>query len=162
MGYVVIGALCVSMRHLDGAQSTQMHDIYKKVTNDLIEIKKQYPTTQPKVYAILDHVDKLFTTVKTSEQKKLVLEKSIQDKVAENIALKQELATLRGDISSARKSLESAKVELNKKMDEHRSQAQQLVQERKDLLGKLNAMELKQSKDKMAKSEGIHDIDQSL
>lgn len=116
-------------------------DVHKKVTDGLISIRKDYPESQPKVYALLDQVNKLFSSAKTAYQKSVGAKKLLQDKTSENASLKQELALLKGDAVKNKQALEIAEVDLRKKLEEEHATVERLSKEKKDLLTKVASLE---------------------
>jgi predicted nucleic acid-binding Zn-ribbon protein len=153
--------LCVFNPRMVDATADQIQETYKKIADGLLDVCKQHAEARPKIYSILDQINKLSSTAQTLAQNHHNLEKILQEKNHENQALKKELVAIRSDVSNARKSLEVAKIELSKKMEEHKVQAQQLVQERKDLLGKINTLEAGQ-KDQPDKKRMVKRSDTSL
>lgn len=132
-----------------------MQDHYKKVAEGLIGVRKEYPVSQPKVYAMLDQLDKLYSTAKQVSAKKLTYKKKMQEKVAENTTLKQEITGLRSDVSSIKKVVENAKSELAQKLADEKAKAEQSSREHKELLEKVSLMEAerKEHEQKVARKE---------
>ena len=126
---------------LNAKSTAQMQEHYKKVAEGLIGVRKEYPISQPRVYGMLDQLDKLYSTAKQVAQKKQTFKKKIQEKTAENTALKQDIATLRNDVSSIRKVVENAKSELAQKLAEEKAKAEQSSREHKELLDKVAIFE---------------------
>ena len=125
----------------DVNDGSTMLEIHKKITEGLIGFRKEYPESQPKVYALLDQVNKLFTTAKTAIQKGAGVKKLLQDKTAENAMLKNELAQLKGDVVTTKKTLEVSQSDLHKKWEEEHATVERLTQERKELLNKMASLE---------------------
>ena len=48
----------------------QMQDLYKNIGNDLMCIRKEFEAAQPKVYSILDQIDKMYNLAKLTAEKK--------------------------------------------------------------------------------------------
>jgi len=122
----------------DGPTMLEMH---KKITEGLIGFRKEYPDSQPKVYALLDNVNKLFNTAKTAIQKGAGVKKLLQDKMTENSLLKNELAQLKGAVDTTKKTLEVTQSDLYKKLEEEQAIVQRLTMERKELLNKMAHLE---------------------
>lgn len=131
----------------------QMHEHYKKIADGLIGIRKEYPVTQPKVYGMLDQLDKLLSRAKKTVVKKQQYRQKVQSLTVENTSLKQELSTVRGEVSTVRKSIESARSELALQFEQEKRRADQLTQERKDLLQKVALLE--QRKDENFAKENL-------
>jgi chromosome segregation ATPase len=129
----------IGVTHANDVEMLQ--ELYKKIASGLISIRKEYPQSQTKIYAMLDQLDKLYSLAKNDEQKSLSLEKRFQDKVAENATIKNELSQIKSDMHNARKSLETAKSNLDQKLEDDRSRIQSLSQERSSLLSKIAHLE---------------------
>jgi chromosome segregation ATPase len=125
------------------AKSTElMQESYKKIADGLIGIRKEFPPAQPKVYAMLDQLDKLHSTAKNVTLKKNTYKKKLLEKTAENAALRNELNTLRSEMSSTKSTLESAKSTLDQKLEEDKEQIELLTREKKELLNKIAELEI--------------------
>jgi chromosome segregation ATPase len=131
--------LAIGVTHASDVEALQ--GLYKKVAEGLISIRKEYPQCQPKIYSMLDQLDKLYSIAKNDGQKTQSLEKRIQEKVAENTTLKSELSQIKGDMHNVRKSLETAKSSLDQKLEEDRTRIQSMTQERSTLLNKIAQLE---------------------
>ena len=123
------------------AESNDMQDLYKTIANGLIGIRKDYPASQPKVYSLLDQVEKLYTTAKGAEEKRSKLKDQLRAKVTENVALKTELTALRSEVSTVKKAIETTKNDVDQKLEEERLRVDELLQERKMLQAKLTELE---------------------
>ena len=118
----------------------QLQTIYKQITNDLISIRKEFAGAQPKVYSILDHVDKMNNMAKIMYQKKHSLETQIhtassssQSLRDENKVLKTELATLKQKLDVTTKFLENT----NKQLHTEKQRAAKRSKEQKELQSKI-------------------------
>lgn len=119
----------------------QLQDIYKKIADGLISMRKESPQSQTKIYAMLDQLDKLYSIAKNGGTKIHLLEKKYQEKVAENTAVKNELTQIKTDMHNVRKSLETAKNSLDQKLEDDKERIQNLSQERSALLTKVAHLE---------------------
>jgi chromosome segregation ATPase len=136
----------------------QLQDMYKKVAEGLITIRKEYPQSQSKVYTMLDHLDKLYALAKNDTQKSQILEKKLQEKTAENTQLKNELTSVKGEIHTARKTLEAAKSSVDQRIEEDKQHIQQLTQERNTLVTKVAHLEEQLNAKKQAKDDSKNEL----
>lgn len=128
--------------NLLAAKSTvKMQEHYKKIADGLIGIRKEFPPTQPKIYAILDQLDKLHTLAKKAVHKKQLLKQEKNELFIEKTALKKEVATAQNELSSIKGSVENEQLELTKKLEVEKIQVEKLMQERKILLTKIAQFE---------------------
>lgn len=121
--------------------TAELQEMYRKVADGLNDIRKEYPACQPKVYAMMDQLDKMYNMAKGADQKKLLLKQKLENKITENVTLKTELIALKSEMSSIKKSLEMVKAEADQKIEEEKTKSEQLVAERKDLIHKLSSLD---------------------
>jgi hypothetical protein len=132
--------------------------IYKRIGNELVGIRKQYPNSQSKIYHILDLVDNMYKASKNSYQtakvifgknqqleqqivsKEIEIKEAYRSKDKENISLQNEVIEHKNEISAhssvletTQKNLEAATVDIDKK---------------NNLIAKLNESIAKLSKEK--------------
>jgi hypothetical protein len=110
---------------------------YKKVADDLMSIRKDFPNAQPKVYAMLDQLNKLYSSAKTAVQEEDILKRKLLEKAKENVSLKQELMTAKNE----KKAIDAEKDVLEKKLEEENAKVLALSHEHKELTTKLVAAE---------------------
>jgi len=123
------------------ADSQMVQDLQRKIADGLMSIRKEYPASQPRIYAMLDQLDKLCSLAKNGYQEAENLKKELSDKHAENSSLKKTLSQNKQDLLSIKKTVESAKSSLDQKLEEERLRVQQLTQERDKLLQKIAVLE---------------------
>jgi chromosome segregation ATPase len=140
-GGIVVWSLLLFVRVASADTTRELQDAYTKVADGLNNIRKEYPACQPKVYAIMDQLDKIYSMAKGADQKRQSLKQKLENKITENVALKTELVALRSEMSSVKKSLEITQVEADQKLEEEKIKSQQLAQERKDLIHKLSSLD---------------------
>lgn len=150
---LIAGLTMMPLLQAEGAE-VFIQTIHQRVADDLINIRKEHPDIQPKIYAILDQIAKMSSTAQSSLQQQKGLKRLVLEKTAENIALKQELATLKNEVNGTKKTLESARLELNRKLEEEKKNVQQLWQERKELMNKMQAFDV-QGKESAATKKKI-------
>ncbi len=148
---VVCCMMCVAPAMVAGLlvakSSALMQDNHKKIADGLITVRKEYPASQPKVYAMLDQLDKLYNAARTISQKKTIYKKKLLEKATEAAQLKQEVSVFKNESSSAKKSLESEKSDLINKLAQEQERVQQLQLERKELLNKVALFETQKKTD---------------
>jgi uncharacterized coiled-coil DUF342 family protein len=158
---VMIAIILLTSVPLMSKNGAQMQEHYKKIADGLIGIRREYPVTQPKVYGLLDQLDKLLSRAKKIVQKKQQYKQKVQTLNAENTVLKQELATVRNEVSNVKKSIESARNELALRVEEEKKRADQLSHERKVLAGKLAALEQKKDEN-LVKESFVKNVSKNL
>ena len=59
-----------SMSLCCGKRSAEIEELYKKIGEELISVRKEFVQAQPKIYLVLDQLDKMYGIAKTGLQKK--------------------------------------------------------------------------------------------
>lgn len=85
----------------------QIQEIHKKVSDDLLNLKKEYPKGQSTIYSILDQVGKMYQISKTVIIKKREYKKQFKAKIVEVDLLKAEVTSLKKDIINNKLELEN-------------------------------------------------------
>jgi hypothetical protein len=101
---------------LCGKNSSEIHNVYKKIGAELINLRKEFSATQPKVYSLLDQVDKMYTLTQTAQQKKTVYRQKYKESVQLGAAAQQENIILQAQV----KTLESKLLLVSKKLEEEK------------------------------------------
>lgn len=122
----------------------QLAEAYNKITDGLITIRKQFPTVQPRVYSLLDQVDKLYKTARQNALETADLKKKLQERQSE----------AREQIDAAKKLIENTKTELAKKFEEQGARLQTLQAERDQLLTKVSLAQVANQAPKSAINTG--------
>ena len=130
---MVMIALAMAWQFMCGSDDVQA--VYSEVTRDLISIRKEFPVAQPKIYKLLDQVDKLFKQTKIVQAERDELRKKLLERQVE----------LREQLEVSKKSFETAKLELTKKLEEQQRKAQSVEQERDRLATKVASLETKEA-----------------
>lgn len=146
-GISLIGFSCYSLLLSMRSQTpSQMQQSYKKITDGLISLRKEFSGSQSQVYPLLDQVDKMYSLSKNIYDKRKMLEQQINDVVLhqknleeENQALKDENGTLKHKLEVTNKVLEEASVKLvtesqraQARSKENKSLQQQVAQAKKN------------------------------
>ncbi len=143
---MVMIALAMAWQLMCGSDDVQA--VYSEVTRDLISMRKEFPVAQPKIYKLLDQVDKLFKQAKAVQAERDELRKKLLERQVE----------LREQLEASKKSFEMAKLELTKKLEEQQRKAQSVEQERDRLATKVATLETKEankSRSMLAKKDDV-------
>lgn len=132
---ILIYLVLQSTTTLNAKTLQQMQDLYKNIGNDLMSIRKEFAAAQPKVYSILDRIDKMYNLAKLTAEKKHNLSLQLKNQSSETKKLYAEINTLKSkiaaheeDLATTRKKLEHA----NNALEREKSQASQLSQAQQD------------------------------
>lgn len=120
----------------------QIQQIYKKIGDELGGIRKENSAMQPRVFSILDQLDKMYALSKESLQENEKIKKLCDDKSVELSALKRENTSLKTDVETLKQKLTTA----SSYLDEQKSQVNNLLKERGDLEGKISKIETEHKK----------------
>ena len=71
--------------------TASIQQLYKSIGDQLVTIKKEHPSTQQKVYSILDQVNKMYALAKSTTKEKELLKNDIKIKESESLVLQDEL-----------------------------------------------------------------------
>jgi hypothetical protein len=125
MNRIVLLVLLVLARSMY-ANGDVATDAYSKITDGLISLRKQFPIIQPKVYALLDQVEKLYKVAKSSSSECSELRKKLSEGLQET----------KMQIASAKKTFEQSKTDLMKQFEEQQQRLAALEKQRDHLLAK--------------------------
>lgn len=113
-------------------RETHMDTLYKQIGDQLVNIKKEYPACQSKIYVVLDQVDKMYNMAKIKGQQSDQLKETLKNKELENGALQNELVAVKTTLDTTHAKLETtmrnleqekklvAKLSEEKNGDDHR------------------------------------------
>jgi len=119
-------------------------DLYERVTEGLIETKKQHPTSTAKIYTMLDQVDKLYSYIKQMKRENDSLKQELQNHHNDSSALKSENEEVKGRLSKAKQSLMAVKnvfEKTNNKLEHEKNRVKHLEDEQKTLLARIDQLE---------------------
>ncbi len=135
----VIGAIAMQTPLTCAAKKSmqQLQDLYKKIGTDLGTIKKEYAPVQPRIYSLLDQVEKMYNIAKTSVQKRKNLKKNLKAKTGELVKITQELVILKKEASLTKQKFDNT----FKQLETEKSQLLSFNKERSELLTKLAKLE---------------------
>jgi len=152
----------------------QMRDLYKKVGTELVGIRKEYPATQPRIYRLLDRIDKIYNTVKTSLNAQQDMQAQLKEKNLETMTLQNELVSMKGKLDSVQEKFEMTTKNLEiatKSLEIEKKYSDKLAQEKTELLTKKhkqkreqkkNNREKKKKKKELTRKDEYHDLDETL
>lgn len=165
--YLLLGLLIQSMILIardDGQPNANVQVLYKKIGDDLIAIRKEFVGAQSRVFSVLDQIDKLYNITKSTLQQNQELSQTIKKQATENTWLKNEVLSVRKELSSTKKTLETAQSsvdEVHAKLAQEKEQAQLLAQEKNKLAGRVEDLE-KQKKVAAKKADDIELMGQAV
>ena len=145
MSGLAIAAIALTLVWQLMCGADELQGVYAEVTNDLISIRKEYPTVQPKIYKLLDQVDKLFKQTKAVHAERDELRKKLQERQVE----------AKEQVESAKRALELAKNDLTKKFEEQQRKLQGLELERDKLVAKVTTLEAGKARSMLAKKSDV-------
>lgn len=149
MRIIILGLLSCCTIHMLAAvprsnTQDQIQTLYKQITNELINIRKDFAGAQPKVYTILDQVDKMNNLTKAMYQKRLALESQMNNSSSNTKSLREENKTLKAEVSTLKQKLDVTTKFLehtNKQLNSEKQRAAKHSKEKKDLQGKISQIE---------------------
>ncbi len=111
--------------------------LYKKIADDLVDIRKAYPAGQAKIYSILDQIDKINSTAQHMFDQEILLKNSIKAKELEISHLQQDLLLMKSECDAIQHKLniEKKNVEIEKK------QQQVCAEEKRNLEKKVGTLQ---------------------
>lgn len=115
---------------------------HKKVGFELISIRKEFNATQPKIYALLDHIDKMNRLMHEVHNKKVTYKKKYHDLTSQTDLLKNKNLLLKEKVQALTEELEKAAQNL--------AQEQQLSATLKDEHDRLSKKTITQETDKQS------------
>jgi|GEM_PF-5475249 len=102
--YVLVMMICM-YKTCSAKAAQEFHQSYKKINEELINIRKEFSATQPKVYFLLDQIEKIKkimqeTLIKKSNFKKKCHDFAIQTDILKNknLLLKQKVFDLQSEL----------------------------------------------------------------
>ena len=137
MPFIVgIGLIYTSLhvnKSLNANTLQQMHDLYKNIGNDLMYIRKEITAAQPKVYSILDQVDKMYNLAKVTAEKQHNLNAMLKNQSSESNKLYAEINTLKSKIAANEEELINTRKKLeytNNALEKEKANISRLSQEK--------------------------------
>jgi chromosome segregation ATPase len=136
MGIKLFTVLCVMLQFTDGLVAKtlqQMQNLYENIGDDLMCIRREFTATQPRVYSVLDRIDKIYNLAKIAVDKKNRCKDILRNQGAETQKLQEEIGVLKSKLAATESDLETATNQLeeaNRVVLEEKSQSLKLAQEK--------------------------------
>ena len=114
----------------------QINLLHKDIGNDLMSIRKEFTAAQPKVYSLLDRIDRMYNIAKISAEEAHVTKQELKDKLSDNKKLQCEISTLKNKLQTAEKELDKFAKKftyLNKELQIEKVQTAILSREKNEL-----------------------------
>jgi chromosome segregation ATPase len=166
----------------------QMQDLYKNIGTDLMSIRRDFSAAQPKIYAILDRIDKMYNLAKVTAEKKQHLKLLAKNQGSEIKKLNEEINSLKSkvaiheeELNKTHQKLEATKSELQKEKANSNKPSQEKAEssndsssEQDDSQSKLHKLktddykkqpepkELAETKDLMRTINGLSDEEKAI
>lgn len=139
----IVMEFCWSGAPCSARRAEQMQELYKKIGEELIAIRKQFTEAQPKIYLVLDQLDKMYGIAKSGLQRKKEIKKNLKEKEREVVALKKELEKTKSELVLAQQTSaasQQALSEVSQKFDVERQQSLLLANEKDKLVEKIKTI----------------------
>lgn len=136
----VIMEIGSSMSLCCGKRSAEIEELYKKIGEELIGIRKEFVQAQPKIYLVLDQLDKMYGIAKTGLQRKKEIKHKLKQKETELIVLKKEYEKNKQDLLVAQQvctNSQQALNEVSQKFDQEKQQSLLLASEKNKLVDRI-------------------------
>jgi chromosome segregation ATPase len=138
MRYIKILLILIALSFCSVISKTieQMQLLHKEIGNDLMSIRKEFTAVQPKIYSLLDRIDRMYNVAKTAVEKKRELKNELKNKVSENKKILTELNSLKIKLSETENALENSTkkfTSINKELELEKVQSAILSREKKEL-----------------------------
>ncbi len=128
--------LCIIMQCTNGITARtiqQMQNLYEHIGDDMMCIRREFTATQPKVYSVLDRIDKMYNLAKIAVDKKNRYRDILRNQGAETQKLQDEIGILKSKLAATESELENATNQLeeaNRAVLEEKNQSLKLAQEK--------------------------------
>lgn len=126
------------------ASSTeQMQELYKTIGEELISIRKQFTEAQPKIYLVLDQLDKMYGIAKSGLQMRDEIAKNLKQKEIEITTLKKDLEKTKNELATVQQTstaTQQALNEVSQKFDSEKQQTLLLASEKNKLVEKIKTI----------------------
>lgn len=113
-----------------------LQQLHKQMVDDLVSIRKDHPDSQPRVYSILDRLDKVYGTAQERFDEQEGLSDIVKKKDSEISALKHDVATLKHEHDEMKQLLKAA----DEKWEHERQQSKLYAEEKRSLEKKIQML----------------------
>ena len=155
---IFISITCLSIRNIISKDSSnQIQQLHKKISDDLLSLRKEYPKTQSTIYPLLDQVGQLYKISRDAIAKEKTYKQKMHSDQSKFNKLYEENNELKLKITSIQSTNEEKQKEfdqLNEKLKKRDLHLAILIKEREDLNKKINHYEEQQLK-QLEKNEEI-------
>lgn len=131
--------------------AAKMTDLHKKISTELMTVRKTYPETQQTIFAVLDRVGKLYGISKSVHDKRVAYKKNYLQAQQTNTSLKKEVEQLRGRLVQAKNHIDS----LSKQLGTKKQELAILAKQKELLAEKTSILEAQQQRHD---SQVVHEI----
>lgn len=157
--YVIFTSItCLSIKNIIPKDSSaQIQQLHKKISDDLLSLRKEYPKTQSTIYPLLDQVGQLYKISRNAIVKEKTYKQKIDSNQSELTKLYQENNELKLKMTNIQSTNEEKQKEfdhLNNKLKKRKIHLAMLAKEREDLNKKVNQFE-EQQLQQLEKSEEV-------
>ncbi|MBD3231997.1 hypothetical protein GF322_05070 [Candidatus Dependentiae bacterium] len=144
VSYCLILQFLISISYLFASKDNDIQTLHKSISDELLNLRKQYPQTQPIVYSLLDQVCKMYRVSKNALEKKSNLKQIVKNKTIENKLLKSENLNLKNELNSLKNELNANLKNLNsvaKKLEQKNTMLSMLTKEKQKILNEKSKLE---------------------
>jgi chromosome segregation ATPase len=169
---ILVGLACINYSFCNTKTLEQIQILHEDIGSDLMSIRKEFITTQPKIYSLLDRINKMYNLAKVAAEKKGLIKNELKNKITENKKLQTELSNLKNKLLTAEKELENSAnkfTSVNKELQVERVQTAILSREKKEISQEKNELQAQMTnfppnnvKNKESKKDSITDTDNLL
>lgn len=157
--YIVFTSItCLSIKNIiPKGSSTQIQQLHKKISDDLLSLRKEYPKTQSTIYPLLDQIGQLYKISRNAILKEKTYKQKINSTQSELTNLYRENNELKLKMTNVQSTNEEKQKEfdhLNNKLKKREMHLAMLAKEREDLNKKVNQFE-EQQLQQLEKSENV-------
>ncbi len=157
--YIIFTSItCLSIKNIIPKDSSaQIQQLHKKISDDLLSLRKEYPKTQSTIYPLLDQVGQLYKISRNAILKEKAYKQKInlnQSELTNLYRENNELKLKMTNVQSTNKENQKEFDHLNNKLKKREMHLAMLAKEREDLNKKVNQFE-EQQLQQLEKSEEV-------
>jgi len=129
--------LCTLSPRIQAKKETiqTLESLYKKISNGLVVVRKDYPGSQKPIYMVLDQLDQLYNTAKITHEKKKRFKQILKTRNQENATLHSELIVTKSELDAMQQRLNI----VSKNFIQTQTKIETLTTKNKELLAKSSA-----------------------
>jgi hypothetical protein len=111
IGIVLVSVLFINPKLTSKGSSEQIQQLYSKINNELLTIRKEHPDSQKTIYSVLDQVCKMYSVSKSVIERKKTLKHTLSNEKntlrVKNLSIAQKLKTLEDELDSTKQNFSS-------------------------------------------------------